>query len=66
MWETLNVADGCGLAAPQVNRPLQLFVVNSRGTYLNMGNQARQLYFEGDTGIEETFINVEIIEYGDE
>ncbi|WP_352423712.1 peptide deformylase [Proteiniphilum sp.] len=66
MWETLNAADGCGLAAPQVNRSLKLFVVNSRDTYLNMGNQARQLYFEGDTGIEETFINAEIIEYGDE
>ncbi|WP_294081300.1 peptide deformylase [Proteiniphilum sp. UBA5384] len=66
MRETLNAADGCGLAAPQVNRLLQLFVVNSCDTYLNMGTQARQSYFEGDTGIEETFINAEITEYGGE
>ena len=30
MWQTLRNADGCGLAAPQINLPIKLFVVNSR------------------------------------
>lgn len=63
MWETLEVADGCGLAAPQVNIPVKLFIVNSRDTYLNMNKNQRREYFDGDEGIKETFINAEIIEY---
>jgi len=63
MWETLEVADGCGLAAPQVNIPAKLFIVNSRDTYLNMNKNQRREYFDGDEGIKETFINAEITEY---
>lgn len=63
MWETLEVADGCGLAAPQVNIPVKLFIVNSRDTYLNMNKNQRREYFDGDEGVKETFINAEIIEY---
>jgi len=33
LWETMNVADGVGLAAPQVGRSLRLFVVD--GTTLS-------------------------------
>ena len=29
MWQTLRNADGCGLAAPQINLPIKLFVVNT-------------------------------------
>ena len=29
MWETLEASNGIGLAAPQVNRPIRLFVVDS-------------------------------------
>ena len=63
MWETLEVADGCGLAAPQVSIPIKLFIVNSRDTYLNMNKNQRRVYFDGDEGVKETFINAEIIEY---
>lgn len=66
MWETLNVSDGCGLAAPQVNQSIKLFIVNSRDTYLNMSKQNRLQYFDGDVGIKEVFINAEIIEYGED
>jgi peptide deformylase len=31
MWQTLDRAGGVGLAAQQVNRPLQLFIVNGPG-----------------------------------
>lgn len=66
MWKTLDSADGCGLAAPQVNSPLKLFIVNSRDTYLNMSKKQQKEYFDGDEGIKETFINAEIIEYVDD
>lgn len=65
MWDTLENADGCGLAAPQINLPVRLFVVNSRDMYLCMSVQEREHYFQGDTGIKETFINAEIINYDD-
>ena len=31
MWQTLYEADGCGLAAPQINKAVQLFIVDSKG-----------------------------------
>ena len=28
MWETLEVAEGCGLAAPQIGKSIRLFIVD--------------------------------------
>ena len=33
MWETLAVAEGCGLAAPQIGKAIRLFIVD--GTELD-------------------------------
>lgn len=66
MWETLYVADGCGLAAPQVNHPVRLFIVDSLETYLKMEEEDRKEFFDGDQGIKETFINAKILEYSDD
>lgn len=66
MWETLYEANGCGLAAPQVNLPIRLFLVDSQTTYENLNNQERKEYFSGDTGIKEVFINARITEKSDE
>ena len=41
MWQTLRNADGCGLAAPQINLPIKLFVVNSRDSYAYMSARER-------------------------
>jgi|SRR5581483_9092945 len=61
MWETMYGARGCGLAAPQVNVPIRLFVVDSKATYDNMDEEERKRYFvPEDTGIIETFINAAI------
>lgn len=58
MWQTLRDADGCGLAAPRINLPIKLFIVNSRDTYTYMSAKEREHFFvEEDCGIEETFIN---------
>ncbi|GAB2797469.1 peptide deformylase [Rhabdobacter roseus] len=63
MWITLYGANGCGLAAPQVNQPLRLFLVDSQSTYHQLADKDRQGYFApDDTGLVETFINATIVE----
>ncbi len=64
MWETLYKADGCGLAAPQVEHSIRLFVVDSKQTYQVMDKEERRTFFaEEDQGITETFINARILHY---
>jgi peptide deformylase len=65
MWETLYDANGCGLAAPQVDQPIKLFIVDSKIVYDSMEKEERDDYFTSDTGIMETFINAKIIERSD-
>jgi peptide deformylase len=65
MWETLYPANGCGLAAPQVNHLIKLFIVDSKETYESLEQAERDEFFEGDRGIIETFINAKIINYSD-
>jgi peptide deformylase len=62
MWQTLYVANGCGLAAPQVNHAIRLFIVDSVQTFENMDQRSRKKYFDTHGGIQETFINAKIIE----
>jgi peptide deformylase len=65
MWTTLYSANGCGLAASQVNHTIRLFIVDSLETYEKLKPEDRDEFFEGDSGIRETFINAEIIEKSD-
>ena len=63
MWETMQTASACGLAAPQVGLPVRLFIVDSKTTFGNLDEAHRKIYFDnGDTGIMETFINAKIVE----
>jgi peptide deformylase len=66
MWETLYPADGTGLAAPQINLPLKLFIVDSVELWDRFKEEERKEYFEGDEGIRETFINATITHYSEE
>jgi peptide deformylase len=50
MWHTLENAGGVGLAAPQVNQPLQLFIVDSTAA-------------DADNGIRQVFLNAQILDY---
>jgi peptide deformylase len=63
MWETMYPAHGCGLAAPQINHPVRIFIVDSTGFYKNMEQEDRDYFFDGDTGIKETFINAKITSF---
>ncbi|MFT3823187.1 MAG: peptide deformylase [Chitinophagaceae bacterium] len=62
MWQTMYGAKGCGLAAPQVNYPVKIFIIDSLQTYKNFSPQEREDFFDGDEGIQETFINARIID----
>jgi len=67
MWETMRGADGCGLAASQVDQPLALFIVDSKSTYDQLSPEERAEYFDPqDHGITETFINAVITRRSDE
>jgi peptide deformylase len=63
MWETMENANGCGLASPQIGLPIRLFIVDSKTTFENLDEQDQGIYFEkNDSGIKEIFINAKIIE----
>lgn len=67
MWETMESSNGCGLASPQINRSLQLFIVDSQIIFENFDTEDQLLYFEkNDKGIKETFINAKIINASEE
>lgn len=66
MWQTMAEACGCGLAASQIGKPIQLFIVDSALLYCNMIQSESDEFFEpGDTGIREVFINAQIISESD-
>ncbi len=66
MWETMYASNGVGLAAPQINRSISLFTVDSKQIIDNLDEEEKAEY-EGDEGIKATFINAKIIQYdGDE
>lgn len=66
MWETMYNSRGVGLAAPQVNRDIRLFVIDSVQIIENLEEDEKHEY-EDDTGYKGVFINAHISEInGDE
>ena len=66
MWETMYASAGVGLAAPQVNKNIRLFVVDTEQMFTAMKDVEKEEY--PDTpGIKTVFINAQIVElYGEE
>lgn len=62
MWETLYASSGVGLAAPQVNRDIRLFVVDSAQIFNQMKEEKEQHSFPDAPGIRQVFINAHIKE----
>lgn len=60
MWETMYYSNGVGLAAPQINRSLRIFLVDSVQIFENMEPEEREAY-PNDSGIKAAFINPEIV-----
>ena len=66
MWETLYASNGVGLAAPQVNRDIRLFIVDTVQMFNSMDDKEKADY-PGDDGLKAVFINAHIAELdGDE
>jgi peptide deformylase len=61
MWETMYASNGVGLAAPQINRNIRLFVVDSSQIFENMDEREKAEY-PGDKGIKQVFINAHVEE----
>jgi peptide deformylase len=61
MWETMYASSGVGLAAPQVNRDIRLFVVDTEQIFLNMDEEEKK-EFDDAPGIKGVFINSYIVE----
>lgn len=60
MWETMYYSNGVGLAAPQINRPIRLFVVDSLQVVQHLEPDEKALY-PNDEGLKMVFINPKII-----
>jgi len=59
MWETMYASNGVGLAAPQINKDIRLFVVDTEQMFRNMDEEDRAEY-PGDGGTKAVFINAHI------
>lgn len=59
MWETMYYSNGVGLAAPQINRDIRLFVVDSTQVFENLDDDEKGRYPD-DPGLKQVFINAHI------
>ena len=59
MWETMYYSSGVGLAAPQVNRAIRIFTVDSAQIFENMEDGEKDEYADFP-GVKEVFINAHI------
>ncbi|HTQ26990.1 MAG TPA: peptide deformylase [Puia sp.] len=59
MWETMYASNGVGLAAPQVNREIRLFVIDSQQIFNNQDEEDKGKYPD-EPGIKQVFINAHV------
>lgn len=59
MWETMYASNGVGLAAPQINKDIRLFVMDSTQIFENLEDDEKGVYPDGP-GIKQVFINAHI------
>ncbi len=61
MWETMYASNGVGLAAPQINKDIRLFVADSTTIFNNQDDEDKGKYPD-EPGIKKVFINAKIKE----
>lgn len=59
MWETMYHSHGMGIAAPQVNRAIRLFVIDTEQVYESSDAEGKA-QFEDEPGMKKVFINARI------
>lgn len=60
MWETMYNSNGVGLAAPQINVPIRLFVIDSGQIFENQEEDEKGEYPD-EPGYKGVFINARVI-----
>jgi len=65
MWETMYESSGVGLAAPQVNKSIRLFVIDSTQIFTNLEDDEQGKYPDAP-GMKEVFINAKIVKLNGE
>ncbi|WP_462251247.1 peptide deformylase [Ferruginibacter sp.] len=60
MWETMYNSNGVGLAAPQINVPIRLFVMDSEQIFENQEEDEKDDYPDAP-GFKGVFINAHIV-----
>lgn len=60
MWETMYESNGVGLAAPQINRDIRMFVVDSTQIFENQEEDEKGKYAD-EPGIKRVFINAHVV-----
>jgi peptide deformylase len=67
MWETMYNSNGVGLAAPQVNKDIRLFVIDTEQVFRGMEEDDEDRDYPDAPGLKAVFINAHIVEVnGDE
>ncbi|HMK25071.1 MAG TPA: peptide deformylase [Chitinophagaceae bacterium] len=62
MWETMYASNGVGLAAPQVNKDIRLFIMDSEQIFRNMEDEEEKKEYNDAPGIKQVFINAYLAE----
>jgi peptide deformylase len=60
MWETMYGSNGVGLAAPQINKEIRLFVMDSQQIFENQEEEEKGEYPD-EPGYKGVFINAQIV-----
>jgi peptide deformylase len=61
MWETMYHSNGVGLAAPQINRPVRLFVIDTEQIVEGFDDEDKRTYPD-EKPMKGVFINAHIVE----
>ncbi len=59
MWETMYASSGVGLAAPQINKDIRLFIIDSAQVFENQDEDEKGKYPD-EPGIKQVFINARV------
>ena len=65
MWETMYYSSGVGLAAPQVNKDIRIFVIDSTQIFENLEEKEKGKYPD-EPGVKQVFINAHIVKLNGE
>jgi len=61
LTDTMDAANGVGLAGSQINEPIKIFMIDTRQIYDRMKAADRAVYFPDNEGIRDIFINAKML-----